>query len=102
MKATEAPLWALGTMSGTALDGVDAAMLRTDGQRIFDFGPVAYRPYDPQEREIIGAAFGLWPGDAPVQPAAEVVEAAHLDLLSRFSGAELIGFHGQTLEKIAT
>ena len=97
MKAVEQPVWALGTMSGTSLDGVDAAMLRTDGVRIFDFGPDAYRPYAPEEREIIRAAFGCWPGDAPVQAAAEVVEAAHLDLLSRFTGADLIGFHGQTL-----
>jgi anhydro-N-acetylmuramic acid kinase len=97
MKAVEKPLWALGCMSGTSLDGVDAAMVLTDGLRITGFGPDAYRPYAPAEREAIRAAFGLWPGDAPVQAAAEVVEAAHLDLLSRFSGADLVGFHGQTL-----
>ena len=28
------PVWALGAMSGTSLDGVDAAMLETDGQDI--------------------------------------------------------------------
>ena len=32
-------LWALGTMSGTSLDGVDAAMVLTDGHRIEAFGP---------------------------------------------------------------
>ena len=35
----------LGTMSGTSLDGVDAAVLVTDGTRIDGFGETAYRPY---------------------------------------------------------
>ena len=91
------PIWALGAMSGTSLDGVDAAMVLTDGISILEFGPHAYRPYTPAERQVIRAAFGLWPGDPGVEAAAEVVETAHAELLSRFSGAELVGFHGQTL-----
>lgn len=90
-------VWALGTMSGTSLDGVDAAMLLTDGERILDFGPTAFRPYTPAEQTAIRAALGRWPGEEGVQAAAEVVETAHAELLSRFSGAEMIGFHGQTL-----
>ncbi|NBE08664.1 anhydro-N-acetylmuramic acid kinase [Paragemmobacter ruber] len=90
-------VWALGTMSGTSLDGVDAAMLLTDGERILDFGPTAFRPYSPAEQATIRAGLGRWPGEAGVAEAAEVVEAAHAELLSRFSGAEVIGFHGQTL-----
>ena len=35
----------LGSMSGTSLDGVDAAVIETDGEAVFDFGPAAYRPY---------------------------------------------------------
>jgi anhydro-N-acetylmuramic acid kinase len=91
------PIWALGTMSGTSLDGVDAAMVLTDGERILDFGPSAYRPYSDAERATIRAAFGQWPGDPAVQAAAEVVETAHAELVARFSGAALVGFHGQTL-----
>ncbi len=91
------PIWCLGAMSGTSLDGVDAAMIRTDGQAILGFGPHAYRPYTSQERSTIRAALGQWPGEPAVQAAAEVVEAAHAEVLSRFSGAALVGFHGQTL-----
>jgi anhydro-N-acetylmuramic acid kinase len=84
-------------MSGTSLDGVDAAMVLTDGVDVLDFGPTAYRPYTAAERETIRAAFGRWPGEPGVAAAAEVVEAAHLELLGRFQGVDLVGFHGQTL-----
>jgi len=88
---------ALGAMSGTSLDGVDAALLVTDGTRILEFGATGYRPYAPVERDVIRAALGRWPGEAGVEAAAEVVETAHAELLSQLAGAELIGFHGQTL-----
>jgi len=90
------PVWALGTMSGTSLDGVDAAMLETDGERIFGFGEVAYRAYSDGERATLKAALGQWTG-AAVEAAAYVVDTAHLDLLSGFEGVDLVGFHGQTL-----
>lgn len=92
-----AAIWALGAMSGTSLDGVDAAMVLTDGETIVEFGPDAYRPYSEAERAAIRAGFGKWPGEAGVSEAAEVVEAAHAEVLSRFTGAEVVGFHGQTL-----
>ncbi len=72
-------------------------MVLTDGVSILDFGPHAYRPYSATEAATIRAAFGLWPGDAGVEAAAMVVETAHAEVLSRFSGAEVVGFHGQTL-----
>ncbi len=93
----EGPIWAVGAMSGTSLDGVDAALLKTDGRRIFGFGETRYRAYRDDEREVIRAGLGCWPGDAPVEAAAEVVETAHAAVLSRLKGAELVGFHGQTL-----
>ncbi len=91
------PIWALGTMSGTSLDGVDAAMVLTDGHSVLDFGPHAYRPYTVAEQDILRAALGKWPNDPGVAAAAEVVETAHAEVMSRFSGAEVAGFHGQTL-----
>jgi anhydro-N-acetylmuramic acid kinase len=90
-------LWALGAMSGTSLDGVDAAMIKTDGHAVFAFGPSAYRPYTPDEQAILRAALGHWPGDPETAAAAEVVETAHAEVLARFTGAEVLGFHGQTL-----
>lgn len=84
-------------MSGTSLDGVDAAMIKTDGQSVFAFGPSAYRPYTADEQAALRAALGQWQGDPDVAAAAEIVETAHAELLARFSGAEVLGFHGQTL-----
>ncbi len=91
------PVWALGAMSGTSLDGVDAALVLTDGERILDFGETGYRPYDAAERAVLRAALGHWPGSPEAEAAAEVVETAHAELLSQFGAAALVGFHGQTL-----
>lgn len=89
-------LWALGTMSGTALDGVDAALIDTDGERIFGFGKTGYRAYSEAERAVLRAGLGQWAG-AAVDDAALVVDRAHGALLSGFGAADLVGFHGQTL-----
>ncbi|MBB96764.1 MAG: anhydro-N-acetylmuramic acid kinase [Rhodobacteraceae bacterium] len=89
-------LRALGAMSGTSLDGVDAAVIETDGHVITGFGETAYRPYTPEERKILRAALGLWSGPQ-VDAAAEVIDAAHATLLTEFDNIDLVGFHGQTL-----
>lgn len=89
-------LWALGAMSGTSLDGVDAAMIETDGEVIHAFGPTGYRPYSEAERAVLRAALGRWAGPE-VEAAARVVEEAHAELLGGIEGAALVGFHGQTL-----
>ncbi|MFP4275551.1 MAG: anhydro-N-acetylmuramic acid kinase, partial [Paracoccaceae bacterium] len=92
----QAPIWALGAMSGTSLDGVDAAMLLTDGERIHDFGETRYRRYSEHERAALRAALGRWPGE-DLGRAPQVVQQAHEEVLRGFEGAALVGFHGQTL-----
>ena len=87
---------ALGTMSGTSLDGVDAAVVETDGVRIFGFGPVAYRAYSVAEQEVLRAHLGLWP-DQDVTAAARIVEDAHIAVMAVFRDIAVAGFHGQTL-----
>ena len=97
--------WALGTMSGTSLDGVDAAFLCSDGITIENFGPHDYRAYTALERETLRAALGQWEEGPQVPAAAEAVEAAHAELLGAMIKAFpdfapqdlLVGFHGQTL-----
>jgi anhydro-N-acetylmuramic acid kinase len=83
-------------MSGTSLDGVDAAIVDTDGEVISGFGRSDYRAYSRSERAVLHAALGKWP-DADVDAAREIVERVHIDLLEQFAEAETIGFHGQTL-----
>jgi len=90
------PVRALGAMSGTSLDGVDVAILETDGRDILGFGETGYRAYSDAEREVLRAALGQWTGDA-VAAAARVVETAHIEVMTDHADVDLIGFHGQTV-----
>lgn len=88
---------ALGMMSGTSLDGVDAAMIETDGIRIGGFGRSAFRAYSDNEAAVLHAALGRWPGEEGVADAADISVTSHAALAEGFPEAELIGYHGQTL-----
>ncbi|WP_420863732.1 anhydro-N-acetylmuramic acid kinase [Algirhabdus cladophorae] len=87
---------ALGAMSGTSLDGVDAAVIQTDGVTIAGFGPSAYRPYSVEEQAALKAVLGRWP-DPELEDVAELIETAHAQVLAGFNAVDLVGFHGQTL-----
>ena len=87
---------ALGAMSGTSLDGVDAAVVETDGVTISGFGPHDYRSFSSAEQDVLRAALGQWDGPA-LGPATDVVMVGHADLLARFQDVDLVGFHGQTV-----
>ena len=80
---------ALGMMSGTSLDGVDAALIDTDGVRIAGFGRSGYRAYGGNEAAVLHDALGRWPGDPGVADAAGLSVAAHAALAADFSEAAL-------------
>lgn len=90
-------IWSLGAMTGTSLDGIDAAMVLTDGHEILEFGESRYREWTPEERATIASGFGHWQGDPGIEELSEMIETAHAEALSPFGDAQLIGFHGQTL-----
>jgi anhydro-N-acetylmuramic acid kinase len=93
-------LWALGLMSGTSLDGVDAALIRTDGIRVLEFGPFRTEPYDAAFRERLRAVLGGKGDVAGVERDLTEIHAAAVEALLREVGQEkvdLIGFHGHTI-----
>lgn len=99
MAEGDGPVWALGLMSGTSMDGIDAAALLTDGVGIQGFGPKRFEPFAPALRARLAAAQGLWPEDlaAAAPGIADEITAAHADMLTYFPTTEIVGFHGQTL-----
>ena len=102
----------VGLMSGTSLDGVDAALLDTDGERVLRFGPGAETPYDADQRAVLQAAVDAalawrFEGVRPeVFAAAEAVltdtharavEAACARAGIAPAALDAAGFHGQTV-----
>jgi anhydro-N-acetylmuramic acid kinase len=92
----------IGLMSGTSLDGVDAAWLETDGERIGAFGPTLTMPYDEQLRadlrRLLDLAPTLDPTDRRLKSAEARLTEYHVRAVAALGQpADIIGFHGQTI-----
>jgi anhydro-N-acetylmuramic acid kinase len=102
-------LTAIGLMSGTSLDGIDAAILRTDGENIIERGPAHFSPYGRDLkvfiRRAIKAALEGRDGAADIGKASGEVTTAHVlaveELLEKAgvkrTAIDVVGFHGQTI-----
>ncbi|MEJ6391687.1 anhydro-N-acetylmuramic acid kinase [Gymnodinialimonas sp. 2305UL16-5] len=91
------PIWAAGTMSGTSMDGVDVAVIETDGVELCGIGPAWSVEYKDTDRAVLQRALGAWPGEAPVAAAADLVLRAHVAAMVELPEVAVVGFHGQTL-----
>lgn len=100
---------AIGLMSGTSLDGIDVALIRTDGEDIVQRGPSQTYAYSEDQRNILRAALGeaknLTRRDERPSALAKAEAALtdwHVQAVESFLKAnpatiDVIGFHGQTV-----
>ena len=102
MAAKFPAIWAIGLMSGTSLDGVDAALIKTDGVEVFEVANFISVPFEEKlYQDLHEAVHGR--GDIPrverdlTRMHADVVKQLLDDAGRSFKEIGVIGFHGQTI-----
>lgn len=92
----------IGLMSGTSLDGVDAAWVETDGETIGRLGPTLTLPYEPALRRdlrtLLDRAPSLTADDPFLLDCVARLTTRHVEAVRAIGWpADLVGFHGQTI-----
>jgi len=96
-------VWALGMMSGTSLDGIDAALVLTDGEHVLDRGRWHIAPYETEMRNALRRLVdGAQTGIDEVERALTEAHAAVAQVLLDDAGLggeviRVVGFHGHTI-----
>ncbi len=100
-------LRALGLISGTSMDGIDAAITEIDGERVGGLRPPGTYPYEPhlRARLLSMAAAPDTVSEADLRAVEATLTDAHADVVGAFvnannvdlAGIDVIGFHGQTI-----
>ncbi len=101
----EKELVCMGFMSGTSMDGIDAAILTSDGENISSLGPCLSVPYDADLRRLVASVLGEKSMSTETEEAERRITKAHIKLARRLleengltpGDVDLIGFHGQTI-----
>jgi len=97
---------AIGAISGTSMDGIDVAQIRSDGEARLEAGPGATYPYPAEVAAELRAVVA-----DPARAAGPLVELeaavtdAHVAAVERFlrefaidrRKVEIVGLHGQTV-----
>ncbi len=95
----------IGLMSGTSMDGIDLALIESDGENIINRKNFSYFPYEKSFREQLSQLIYGTPKTLDIKIIENELTLLHADFVNNFlkenhlnhSEIDLISFHGHTI-----